>query len=118
MSYPPLRMALYDMVEKGIATAQSHIIFIVLGYLALRVVYLLRLHPLSNVPGPTIAALTDLWKTHAVSKKSFSTILHEQHAKYGDVVRIGPNEVGSHKPRGNVGVKCTKAYPSGQHHRA
>lgn len=64
-----------------------------IGYCGLRAVYLVWLHPLSDIPGPGLAALTDLWKTLAVSRERFATELRLQHEKYGDVVRIGPNEV-------------------------
>ncbi|KAF8523923.1 cytochrome P450 [Hysterangium stoloniferum] len=73
--------------------AVRHYIYIALGYIVLRVVYLLCFHPLADIPGPKLAAVTNLWKTRAVYRKNFTTELHQQHLKYGDVVRIGPNEV-------------------------
>ncbi|KAF8579798.1 cytochrome P450 [Ramaria rubella] len=65
----------------------------VLGCISLRAFYFLFLHPLADVPGPKLAALTDIWKTQAVFRRKFSSSLRKEHAKYGDVVRIGPNEV-------------------------
>jgi hypothetical protein len=75
------------------ATVLLHPVPIVLGCIALRVIYLLYFHPLSDVPGPKLAAITDLWKTNAVRQEKFTSMLHHEHTKHGNVVRIGPNEV-------------------------
>ncbi|KAF8488119.1 cytochrome P450 [Gautieria morchelliformis] len=76
-----------------VAAVFSHPVLTGLVCLALRVFYLLYLHPLSNVPGPKLAAVTDLWKTHAVFRNKFASMLCHEHARHGDIVRIGPNEV-------------------------
>ena len=86
-----LRFAMLDL--HLVSTVLSHPVLIVLGCIALRVIYLLYLHPLSDVPGPKLAAISDLWKTHVLIKEKFSSSLHKEHMKHGDVVRIGPNEV-------------------------
>ena len=76
-----------------VAAVLFHPVPIILGCIALRVLYLLYLHPLSDVPGPKLAAITDLWKTNIVRQETFSSSLHKEHMKHGNVVRIGPNEV-------------------------
>jgi len=83
----------FEAVGQLTTAVRPYAIPALLGYVVLRAFYLLWLHPLADVPGPKLATLTDLWKTRAVVKQQFSTALHEQHAKHGDVVRIGPNEV-------------------------
>ncbi|EJT99156.1 cytochrome P450 [Dacryopinax primogenitus] len=51
------------------------------------------LHPLGHVPGPFAACLSKLWAVAiTLGGRNHVTIL-ELHAKYGDFVRIGPNEV-------------------------
>lgn len=64
------------------------------GYLCARIFYLAFLHPLAKYPGPVLAKVSDTWKTQATVRHVFKTKLHELHQKHGDVVRIGPNEVG------------------------
>lgn len=71
----------------------SYPITTICGFILVRVAYLLFFHPLSDIPGPNLAAITDLWKCYKVYRKSLYTDLQRLHARYGDVVRIGPNEV-------------------------
>jgi cytochrome P450 len=55
------------------------------------VLYRLTLHPLASYPGPFLAKLTSLYDTYHCFKKDRH---HEQlrlHAKYGPIVRYGPN---------------------------
>ncbi|KAK5958385.1 hypothetical protein OHC33_000227 [Knufia fluminis] len=55
----------------------------------------LYFHPLSAFPGPPIAAVTGLYKAYidVVAQSSFVHNLERLHAIYGDVVRVGPNEL-------------------------
>ncbi|KAI9663511.1 MAG: hypothetical protein M1831_002520 [Alyxoria varia] len=52
-------------------------------------------HPLSKYPGPKIAAATRLYHAFIewVLAASFQDTLQSLHAKYGNVVRVGPNEL-------------------------
>ncbi|KAI0132758.1 cytochrome P450 [Xylariales sp. AK1849] len=54
--------------------------------------YRLYLHPLANIPGPRLAAITSIWYARQIRKGlfNFSTDLHQ---KYGPIVRVSPNEV-------------------------
>ena len=62
-------------------------------YLLLNVVYQLRLSPLSSIPGPWYAAISDFWLfSHALRLQQCKT-LHSLFDRYGPVVRIGPNKV-------------------------
>ncbi|KAI0690262.1 cytochrome P450 [Cytidiella melzeri] len=64
-----------------------------LAYLAVLVLYRLFFSPLSAIPGPWYAAVSDLWITsHVVRMQQCKTVqaLFEQ---YGPVVRIAPNKV-------------------------
>ncbi|KAK5676948.1 hypothetical protein LTS10_010712 [Elasticomyces elasticus] len=66
---------------------------------ALAFIILQRLyaHPLSNIPGPRIAALTTWWETYIDvfqgAGSQFYSHLRGLHDKHGPIVRIGPNEV-------------------------
>ncbi|KAI9834921.1 MAG: hypothetical protein M1819_002644 [Sarea resinae] len=59
------------------------------------VLYNLYSHPLSRFPGPRLAAVTRFWKAYieCILQKSFLNELKQLHATYGDVVRVGPNEL-------------------------
>ncbi|KAL1746232.1 cytochrome P450 [Schizophyllum fasciatum] len=58
-----------------------------------RAIYLLFFSPLSAIPGPWYAAVSDLWiLTHVLRLQQCKTV-HELFEIYGPVVRIGPNRV-------------------------
>ncbi|OBR03065.1 Cytochrome P450 [Colletotrichum higginsianum IMI 349063] len=65
----------------------------IVGFLVLRTVYYLTLHPLAGYPGPLLAritTITSLWHRADGSNHSWPLLLHK---RYGHVVRIGPNEL-------------------------
>ncbi|KAJ3753813.1 cytochrome P450 monooxygenase pc-bph [Lentinula raphanica] len=51
-----------------------------------------------SIPGPTIAALTDLWLGYHSAKGHRSEVVHALHEKYGRIVRIAPNHVSIASP--------------------
>lgn len=55
--------------------------------------YRLRLHPLSHVPGPRLAALSNAWYAYQVRNGRMLHLGTTLHHKYGPVVRVGPNEL-------------------------
>ena len=58
-----------------------------------RAIYLLVFSPLSAIPGPWYAAVSDFWiLTHVLRLQQCKTV-HELFEIYGPVVRIGPNRV-------------------------
>jgi benzoate 4-monooxygenase len=56
-------------------------------------VYNRRFHPLSKFPGPFWAAQTDVWRVYQLWTRRMPDTLVGVHAKYGPVVRIGPNDL-------------------------
>jgi hypothetical protein len=71
------------------------IIIIPLLTLVVFIVYRLYLHPLAKYPGPKLAALTR-WYCAWFDLIEGGTLLQHSnslHEIYGNVVRIGPNEV-------------------------
>ncbi|WEW56407.1 hypothetical protein PRK78_001850 [Emydomyces testavorans] len=52
-------------------------------------------HPLARFPGPRVAALTRLYKAYVecVAQGSFVHVLEKYHERFGDIVRVGPNEL-------------------------
>lgn len=55
--------------------------------------YRLVLHPLSQVPGPRLAAVSNVWYAYHVRNGSSFRLAKVLHKQYGPVVRVGPNEV-------------------------
>ncbi|KAI1270667.1 cytochrome P450 monooxygenase-like protein [Xylariaceae sp. FL1019] len=82
------------------ATPSSHVgslallaIITVPLYYVWRCVYRYFFHPLARYPGPKLAAVSELWHIWSMfSDREIFNIL-DLHKKYGDVVRIGPNEL-------------------------
>ncbi|KAK5446757.1 hypothetical protein LTS15_009690 [Exophiala xenobiotica] len=62
-------------------------------------IYNVFLSPLNKFPGPRLAALTKFWEIYHVIKCDRFLVIHELHKKYGNVVRIGPNEVSIASPK-------------------
>lgn len=50
-------------------------------------------HPLSKYPGPPLAALSRLWYCWHCLGGNLIYVLHDLHQRYGDVVRIAPDEL-------------------------
>ncbi|KAF8587141.1 cytochrome P450 [Ramaria rubella] len=90
---PLMDDGLWHILETPTVALLSHPITTVIACFLLRVAYLLWLHPLSEVPGPKIAVISDLWKAQATFRGHYASSLHALHVKYGNTVRIGPNEV-------------------------
>ena len=67
---------------------------IVTGY----IIYLVRQHPLSNIPGPLTACFTRLWLFRAVRRWDLHKRIDPLHAKYGSIIRVAPNEVWVNDP--------------------
>ncbi|KAI0048042.1 putative P450 monooxygenase [Auriscalpium vulgare] len=64
------------------------------------VIYNLYFHPLAHFPGPRVAAATELWLPYRELYKgeSLSDLRVRVHQQYGDIVRIGPNELHFARP--------------------
>lgn len=51
------------------------------------------MHPLRKIPGPTLAKITELWRTGRYFRGKWHEDILECHRKHGPVVRLSPNEV-------------------------
>ncbi|KAK1713911.1 uncharacterized protein CLUP02_17094 [Colletotrichum lupini] len=95
-----------DALKSGIIFATS---LWVLFWLAqcIRNIYF---HPLSKFPGPRLAAATSWWSTYqqTIVNRSMHHICIDLHAKYGDIVRIGPNRLHFNHPDAYSGIYRTK----------
>lgn len=61
--------------------------------LAVVVAYRLVLHPLARIPGPRLAAISNVWQAHHARHGRMLQLGKTLHQKYGPTVRVGPNEV-------------------------
>lgn len=55
--------------------------------------YRISLHPLSRVPGPRLAALSNIWYAYHVRNGLVAQLATTLHQRYGPAVRVGPDEV-------------------------
>jgi hypothetical protein len=53
----------------------------------------LLFHPLARVPGPRLAALSNIWQGLYVRNGRIRELAKVLHEEYGPAVRVGPNEV-------------------------
>lgn len=57
------------------------------------IVYRLTLHPLSAIPGPKLAAVSNIWHAYHARNGRMVELGRTLHRRYGPVVRVGPHEV-------------------------
>ncbi|KAF5256280.1 hypothetical protein FOXYS1_13252, partial [Fusarium oxysporum] len=76
----------------------------------LYIVYYRYLHPLSKYPGPFFASFTNLWKVQQLWSLHMPDTLIRLHQEYGDVVRIGPNQLSF-----SQGGAVPRIYKAGRH---
>ncbi|KAF2653512.1 putative benzoate 4-monooxygenase cytochrome P450 [Lophiostoma macrostomum CBS 122681] len=84
-----------------------------LGLYGSMIVYRAFFHSLHHFPGPKLARLSNLWHVAQLSDWRNHELMERLHRRYGDIVRIGPNEVAVFTPEGFVaihgpGSTCTK----------
>jgi hypothetical protein len=88
------------LISSWVTDAAILIAHISLGSLVLGIalllavaVYRLFFHPLSRIPGPRLAAVTNGWLAYNVRNGRMLQLGKTLHADYGPAVRVGPNEV-------------------------
>ncbi|KAM7196178.1 Cytochrome P450, partial [Rhypophila sp. PSN 637] len=69
------------------------ICLLIFAYCSARAIYNSYFHPLSKYPGPKLAAISCLWWVYASLSGRYPWIIERVIKKYGNVVRIGPNEL-------------------------
>ncbi|KDQ55995.1 hypothetical protein JAAARDRAFT_79518 [Jaapia argillacea MUCL 33604] len=70
-------------------------------------------HPLSRFPGPVLGKLTKVWSAWITWKGRRHIYIKDLHDFYGDVVRIGPNELSIRHPHVVQSVLGSPALPKG-----
>ncbi|KAJ4470810.1 cytochrome P450 monooxygenase pc-bph [Lentinula aciculospora] len=86
------------IIHNPLATAG----IVVVGFLFTHILlpYFLDLHSLRkfSIPGPRMAALSDLWLGYYSANGHRSEVVHALHERYGRIVRIAPNHVSIASP--------------------
>lgn len=78
--------------RQPIAFVTSFVVLAII-YVAGRIIHRLYIHSLSKIPGPRLNALTRIpYARHLLAGTTVQNVTN-LHAKYGDAVRISPNEV-------------------------
>lgn len=65
---------------------------------ACQIIYNLYFHPLAHFPGPFFARATRLWYIQEICRGVLTFDLKAIHAKYGNVVRVAPDELAIIEP--------------------
>ncbi|GKZ48520.1 hypothetical protein AbraIFM66951_000592 [Aspergillus brasiliensis] len=79
-------------------TVLAAILSAVIIYIATRVVYNVFLHPLSRFPGPITHAISRLPYCYHAVKGTLPFHMLDLHNRYGDIVRIAPDELAFSHP--------------------
>ncbi|KAI1373455.1 cytochrome P450 [Hypoxylon crocopeplum] len=93
-------------------------IVVVVVFFLCRIIFNVFFHPLAPIPGPTIAAASNLWLIWRTFTLRKCETLHDCLARYGPVVRIAPDKVLVSSQKDikaiyGIGTKCVKSefYP-------
>lgn len=92
----PLLLSALFIPHHGVALAilRSFGIYLTTLVTSIVVYRLSPWHPMAKYPGPLPAKITKLYHTYIVYKgKQQHVYIKNLHDRYGDIVRIGPNEV-------------------------
>jgi hypothetical protein len=97
VSYWPFKMLLKTAISitmppcffsiPGVVAAVSFV------FISSYIIYYRHIHLLSKYPGPPLASFTNLWKAYQQWTLRMPETLVQLHEKYGDVVRVGPNDL-------------------------
>ncbi|CAG8978252.1 hypothetical protein HYALB_00009149 [Hymenoscyphus albidus] len=77
-------------------------------YVSSRCVYHLYFHPVSQLPGPKLAAVSNVWYAYHWITGKYPMAVEKALEQYGDVVRIAPNEIVFIDPRAASGTKTLR----------
>ncbi|TVY51126.1 Averantin hydroxylase [Lachnellula cervina] len=83
----------FSLAEQSLFSITGASLCCFLSYLALRALYRVTLHPLASYPGPTLWCISDLPSAYQTLRGTLPFKLTSLHARYGPVVRIGPNDL-------------------------
>jgi hypothetical protein len=80
--------------KQPLFTAAALVSLLLLAYMT----YYRFLHPLARFPGPLTASISNGWKLWATWNDRMPEEIEKLHARYGPIVRIGPNDLSFNTP--------------------
>ncbi|KAL9612617.1 MAG: hypothetical protein Q9167_002787 [Letrouitia subvulpina] len=86
-------MLFHRVSDLVLSVSLLNIVLIAVALILSLFLYRIFLHPLSSVPGPLLAKGTSLWHHYHTYIGDECTAIHACHLRYGNLVRIGPNDV-------------------------
>ncbi|KAI0899974.1 cytochrome P450 [Annulohypoxylon nitens] len=90
-------MASTGIVQRALEIPTRDLVVFSLGaitlYASFRYIYNVYFHPAARFPGPRLAAFSNLWYAYHWSTGKYPFAVAEALKKYGDVVRVAPNEL-------------------------
>ncbi|CAL1712458.1 unnamed protein product [Somion occarium] len=111
----PSLLSILFLVHLAIFKALAFAFLTYYATLALSIVVyrLSPFHPLSNIPGPIPNKISMLWMLWIGLQKKRHVYIKQLHDKYGDIVRIGPNEVSIRDPSAITPLMGANGWPKG-----
>ncbi|GKT41263.1 cytochrome P450 monooxygenase sdnT [Colletotrichum spaethianum] len=76
-------------LRNSVLLTSLSLILVTLGVIGYRLLF----HPLARVPGPRLAAISNVWYACQVRNGRMLRLGKSLHKRYGPAVRVGPNEV-------------------------
>lgn len=92
MSLPVLHPRMTALLASAIHTTNTIVISALVLVITI-IIYRLVFHPLAGIPGPKLAAVSNIWHAYHVKNGRMVHLGKTLHRQYGPVVRVGPNEV-------------------------
>ncbi|KAF5364054.1 hypothetical protein D9756_000128 [Leucocoprinus leucothites] len=86
-------------------------------YIVIRFFYNLFLSPLSTIPGPWYAAVSDLWLNFNVVRLRQCRTVQELFEMYGPVVRVGPNKIVFRDISTMRSIYCVHKFDKGSYYK-
>ena len=83
----------FSLNISAFSTSLIILLSLLVAYASIHAIYNLFLSPLSDIPGPWYAAISDFWLTTHTLRLRQCQYIHSLFEQYGPVVRVGPNKV-------------------------
>nr|BAL05112.1 cytochrome P450 [Phanerodontia chrysosporium] len=117
---PAALLALLQAIHRiSVAQECGYALFYWLVMASATVVYRISpFHPLANYPGPLAAKISKLYLAYLTAKGRAHEDVRALHSKYGDVVRIGPNELSFNRSDAIQTIYADKTMPKGPYYVA
>ncbi|GJE94463.1 cytochrome P450 [Phanerochaete sordida] len=112
-------VALVSLFARRLSVIQqcSHVLIYWTIVAALTVLYRISpLHPLARYPGPLAAKLSKFYLANLIVKGRAHENIRALHRDYGDVVRIGPNELSFNRSDAIPTIYAEKTMPKGPYY--